>query len=147
MVEQVNNDSLYLKNAGENKKTDPNFLGKDDFLKLLIAQLQNQDPLSPMDDKQFISQMANFSTLEQMTNMNQLMETYLRNQSVNSELLDAQLVGKHVKWQKTEDEGEGEGIVQSVHFKNGNVQFEMEDGTLISRNQIIEIGLSNRKSE
>lgn len=62
-------------------------LGKDDFLKLLITQLAHQDPTSPMDNTQFMAQMAQFSSLEQMTNMNnefaRLASTLNANQAVS----------------------------------------------------------------
>lgn len=49
-------------------------LGKNDFLNLLITQLKNQDPLNPMKDTEFIAQLATFSTVEQMGNMNKTIE-------------------------------------------------------------------------
>lgn len=62
----VNNYNKTLVKEGRQSSSE---LGKDDFLKLLITQLSNQDPTNPMEDTEFISQMAQFSSLEQMTNM------------------------------------------------------------------------------
>lgn len=60
----------YNKTLGAKGRGASHSLGKDDFLKLLIKQMTTQDPLNPMDNTQFVSQMAQFSSLEQMTNMN-----------------------------------------------------------------------------
>lgn len=62
---------LYNKSLAVNGRAPSQELGKDDFLKLLMVQLTNQDPTSPMENTEFIAQMAQFSSLEQMTNMNQ----------------------------------------------------------------------------
>jgi len=76
-------------------------LGKDDFLNLMIAQLKYQDPMSPMDGTQFASQLAQFSSLEQLTNLNTNVENgvnanYVLTQSINN-TMSATLIGKDVK--------------------------------------------------
>jgi flagellar basal-body rod modification protein FlgD len=77
-------------NQGREAKSE---LNKDDFLQILITQLTHQDPTRPMEDKEFIAQMAQFSTLEQMTNMSSEFEKLARVLSANNAL---GLLGKTV---------------------------------------------------
>ncbi|WP_404409170.1 flagellar hook assembly protein FlgD [Jeotgalibacillus malaysiensis] len=140
------NESLYLSSL-DKKKLEPKdqAMGKDQFLKLLIAQLQNQDPTQPMEDKEFISQMANFSSLEQMTNMASSFEKFATMQEQTSLIQYNEFVGKEVKWDKMEMlDGEqvatdGKGIVETVKFKGGSVEFTLEDGTTLTPGNISEV--------
>lgn len=76
--------------------TSASALGKNDFLKLLVTQLQNQDPLDPQSNEEFVAQLAQFSALEQMQNINSTLETNsILTQSVNN-ALSASLIGKEV---------------------------------------------------
>lgn len=72
---EVNNVSNHNPdyNTTTSKKEEPltQELDKEAFLKILIAQLRNQDPLNPMDGDEFVAQMAQFSSLEQLTNLNE----------------------------------------------------------------------------
>jgi len=74
----------------------PNELGRETFLELLVAQLSNQDPLSPLQDHEFVAQLATFSSLEQLEGINANMQaSLLMDQSVNNSLATT-LIGKEV---------------------------------------------------
>lgn len=77
-----------------------NSLDKDDFLNLLITQLTHQDPMNPLEDQEFIAQLAQFSSLEQMNNMNDSLQEsldvdYMQMQTINNTMATS-LIGREV---------------------------------------------------
>ncbi|UQZ73534.1 flagellar hook assembly protein FlgD [Niallia circulans] len=141
MANTINDPSLSLteyQKSKSNTSTGSSSLGKDDFLKLLITQLQNQDPTSPMDDKEFIAQMAQFSSLEQMQNLNTAMTNLISLQTQSNLISYGQFIGQEVNWSKvvTDEAGNdktysGTGKVSSIAYSEDSVIFTLEDGTKI----------------
>ncbi len=110
-------------------------LGKDDFLKLLITQLRYQDPTNPMKDKEFISQMAQFSALEQMTNMSKSFEKLSSSLGIRRDL---DLLGKVIKFQH----GDGEVVEGRVtNIKTGTIPQVMVNGNYYVYKNILSVGL------
>src|SRR5215475_7596805 len=70
-------------------------LGKDDFLKMLAVQMQNQDPMNPMDDKDFMAQMAQFSSLEQLQNLSASTDQVVQSNAINRGM---SMIGKTVTY-------------------------------------------------
>lgn len=122
-------------------------LGQEDFLKLLTTELTNQDPLQPMDDKDFIAQLAQFSSLEQMNNMAKSFETFNTGMTnfFQQSLLNqgSALLGKQVTGMDLDGVTAITGIVDSVKWLDGNPQLSLlqEDGTFktLEMNQITEV--------
>ena len=121
---------------GSDDNSDNGALGKDDFLKLLVAQMQNQDPMNPMDDTQSIAQMAQFSSLEQMTNVATSMDTLNTNMTNFMQQMafsqSAGLIGKLVSGLDTDGKTQIQGLVEAVTYKDGvaNLEVLKEDGTV-----------------
>jgi len=115
-------------------------MGKEDFLKMLLAQLQNQDPLSPMDGTQFASQLTQYSSLEQLINLNSSMDTsinanYYLSQSINNTLA-ATLIGKEVKLNGSSFQNDGQtnttlGYNLSTAASSVTIKIYNESGALV----------------
>jgi len=91
-----------------------NQMGKDDFLKILVAQLQAQNPLDPQDPTEFTSQLAQFSSLEQLMNVNQTIQSLILYSASQSNNLALLFVGKNIL-----------AAGDTFSFKTGEAQPEM----------------------
>lgn len=142
-ITSVNRNSTVTENGtkiiGADENTD-----KDLFLKLLVAQMTNQDPFNTQDPTQYVTQLAQFNMLQQTTALNDNME-YLIGMTngllVNSAMGSASaLIGKEVEvYVPTEDGYDTtktmSGIVESAHIKDGVVYLDVRDlesGELVS---------------
>lgn len=90
-------------------------LDADDFMKLLTTQLTSQDPMNPMKDTEFISQMANFTSLEQMRSLSRSFETFTNDQRMAAA---PAYLGRQVTI-KDAARGEITGIVESITLRDG----------------------------
>lgn len=95
MASSINTNPVWSNYSSSNASTKvDNELGKDSFLKLMLTQMQNQDPLSPMDNKDMIAQMAQFTSVEQLVNISSQLSAMSQSLGNNSGL-----IGKVVSWQ------------------------------------------------
>lgn len=117
-----------------------NVLGKDDFLKLMLTQMQQQDPLDPMDNQQMLAQMAQFSSLEQMSNLNQ---TLTDGQNTDSFMGATRLLGKDVSINDpiaSPDSGAFiTSTVKSVSYSADGPVLSLANGRLVSVSQILKV--------
>lgn len=138
---------MYVNNVGtveqllkqrEGNERDPSALGKDQFLKLLITQLRYQDPINPVDDKEFIAQLAQFSSLEQMQNLNtNLSDMMFAQQKLTSLGQATQMIGLDVELFTKEGESLF-GKVSGVQFKDGWPQI-IVNGKLYDFGEVVAI--------
>jgi flagellar basal-body rod modification protein FlgD len=99
-------------------------LGYNDFLQLLLAQMQNQDPLNPTDSTEYVSQLASFSNVEQGINMNSKLDQLL----VNSNISQAStMVGLTI----TSADGATTGVVKSVRIDSSGATAVLADGSQV----------------
>jgi len=133
---------LYLSNQPKDRVPNPN-LGKDEFIKILMTQLQNQDPLSPMEDKDFIAQMATFSSLEQMMNMASSIDMLVQNQLVSPVIQYSHMIGKEVSYETKDEETHEKEIVTAkvvaVSQRDGWAILELDNGEKIYADGVLQV--------
>lgn len=109
-------------------------MGKQDFLKLFIAQLQYQNPLEPLKNEDFIAQLAQFSSLEELVNIRDGISNLSMKDS-NNPFLYANLIGKTVRYGT---EGK-ESKVSAVNIKGSDFTLKLDNGIEIELQDITEI--------
>ncbi|MGI1804847.1 flagellar hook capping FlgD N-terminal domain-containing protein [Exiguobacterium sp. TDN 0502] len=114
MTESIKTDSSSFQLPEKSQVPTNKAMDKDMFMKILIAQLSNQDPTAPMEDKDFIAQMAQFSSLEQMQAIGKTMDTMVLNQHATALLSYSNLIGKNVSYEAESKTTDASGVEQTT---------------------------------
>lgn len=120
-------------------------MDKDAFLKLLLTELKYQDPTNPVEDKEFMAQMASFSSLEQMTNLNTSfteLSNNIKNNLLPSLMLQqaGTMIGREVTYPDPDDSTASlTGTIESVLLKDG-LSYYVIDGEEIAASSVTGIG-------
>ncbi|WP_017378978.1 flagellar hook capping FlgD N-terminal domain-containing protein [Paenisporosarcina sp. TG-14] len=126
-------NSVNTQQMAANKQPEQqNALGQDAFMKILVTQMKHQNPLEPIKDTEFIGQMAQFSSLEQLSNLNQTMTQFIQLQGKQPLTEHAHLIGNTVHWEQ-EINGQlqsGQGIVKALAFSNGELLAEIGEDNI-----------------
>lgn len=120
-------------------------LGKNDFMKLLMQQMRNQDPLSPQSNSESIAQMAQFSSLEQSTNLNNSFQDLARMMTMNSLTASAHVIGKYATIQDGSEEISGKVISTSLKEGEVFIKLQVEEGKEITAKLGSIISLSEKE--
>jgi flagellar basal-body rod modification protein FlgD len=111
-------------------------LGKNDFLKLMIAQLQAQDPLQPTESSAYVAELAQFTELEQVTNLAQTSSQSAGAQGVAQAV---QLIGHKVSYKDPVSGADAEGTVQSVQISSSGATLTVSGVAGIEPAGIVEV--------
>jgi flagellar basal-body rod modification protein FlgD len=106
-------------------------LGKNEFLQMLVTQMQSQDPMDPMDNAEMTAQLAQFSALEQMENLNSQFEGFQQSSTAAMSLMNS---GQPVVMELM-DGSSVEGVLEKVQWMGGETQFVV-DGTTYSSGDV-----------
>ncbi|QBG47370.1 flagellar hook capping protein [Verrucomicrobia bacterium S94] len=116
-------------------------LGKNEFLQMLVTQMQNQDPMEPMDNSEMTAQLAQFSALEQMENLNTRFEGFQQSSTAAMSLMNS---GRPVVMELN-DGSYVEGVLEKVQWMGGETQFVV-DGTTYSSGDVISLQTDETES-
>ncbi len=111
-----------------------NSMGKEEFLEMFTKQLQYQDPLNPMDNTEFTAQLATFSSLEQLTNINDGIQEMIQYENSLNNIFGVNMIGKSV----TTEDG-ATGVITGITFEDGVSYLSLDSGEKVMMSELTSI--------